>query len=222
MKSSEILVLKDISKYYKNDLIFKNVNLSIKKGEVVSIIGRSGCGKSTLLKCINRLEDIAEGEIELNGINTIHIDVTELRQKIGIVFQDYNLFEHLTVMENLTIGLTKIKGYSLTKSKELATEILKKIDLLEKKDKYPDELSGGQKQRVSIARTLLMKPDIILLDEPTSALDSEMKESVLLLINELVKEDMTLIIVSHEDDFVKKVSDKIYKLTKNGLTLVEE
>ena len=222
MKSSEVLVLKDISKYYKNDLIFKNVNLSIKKGEVVSIIGRSGCGKSTLLKCINRLEDIAEGEIELNGINTIHIDATELRQKIGIVFQDYNLFEHLTVMENLTIGLTKIKGYSLTKSKELATEILKKIDLLEKKDKYPDELSGGQKQRVSIARTLLMKPDIILLDEPTSALDSEMKESVLLLINELVKEDMTLIIVSHEDDFVKKVSDKIYKLTKNGLTLVEE
>ena len=222
MKSSEVLVLKDISKYYKNDLIFKNVNLSIKKGEVVSIIGRSGCGKSTLLKCINRLEDIAEGEIELNGINTIHIDVTELRQKIGIVFQDYNLFEHLTVMENLIIGLTKIKGYSLTKSKELATEILERIDLLEKKDKYPDELSGGQKQRVSIARTLLMKPDIILLDEPTSALDSEMKESVLLLINELVKEDMTLIIVSHEDDFVKKVSDKIYKLTKNGLTLVEE
>lgn len=222
MKSSEVLVLKDISKYYKNDLIFKNVNLSIKKGEVVSIIGRSGCGKSTLLKCINRLEDIAEGEIELNGINTIHIDATELRQKIGIVFQDYNLFEHLTVMENLIIGLTKIKGYSLTKSKELATEILERIDLLEKKDKYPDELSGGQKQRVSIARTLLMKPDIILLDEPTSALDSEMKESVLLLINELVKEDMTLIIVSHEDDFVKKVSDKIYKLTKNGLTLVEE
>ena len=222
MKSSEVLVLKDISKYYKNDLIFKNVNLSIKKGEVVSIIGRSGCGKSTLLKCINRLEDIAEGEIELNGINTIHIDATELRQKIGIVFQDYNLFEHLTVMENLIIGLTKIKGYSLTKSKELAAEILKRIDLLEKKDKYPDELSGGQKQRVSIARTLLMKPDIILLDEPTSALDSEMKESVLLLINELVKEDMTLIIVSHEDDFVKKVSDKIYKLTKNGLTLVEE
>lgn len=222
MKSSEVLALKNVSKYYKNDLIFKNVNLSIKKGEVISIIGRSGCGKSTLLKCINRLENIAEGEIELNGINTIHIDATELRQKIGIVFQDYNLFEHLTVMENLIIGLTKIKGYSITKSKELATEILERIDLLEKKDKYPDELSGGQKQRVSIARTLLMKPDIILLDEPTSALDSEMKESVLLLINELVKEDMTLIIVSHEEDFVKKVSDKIYKLTKNGLTLVEE
>ena len=222
MKSSEVLALKNVSKYYKNDLIFKNVNLSIKKGEVISIVGRSGCGKSTLLKCINRLENIAEGEIELNGINTIHIDATELRQKIGIVFQDYNLFEHLTVMENLIIGLTKIKGYSITKSKELATEILERIDLLEKKDKYPDELSGGQKQRVSIARTLLMKPDIILLDEPTSALDSEMKESVLLLINELVKEDMTLIIVSHEEDFVKKVSDKIYKLTKNGLTLVEE
>ena len=222
MKDREVLLLKDVGKYYKNDLIFKNVNLSIKKGEVVSIVGRSGCGKSTLLKCINRLEDITKGEIELNGINTIHIDVTELRQKIGIVFQDYNLFEHLTVMENLIIGLTKIKGYPISKSKELATKMLERIDLLEKVDKYPEELSGGQKQRVSIARTLLMKPDIILLDEPTSALDSEMKESVLLLINELVKEDMTLIIVSHEDDFVKKVSDKIYKLTKNGLTLVEE
>jgi len=222
LKDREVLLLKDVGKYYKNDLIFKNVNLSIKKGEVVSIVGRSGCGKSTLLKCINRLEDITEGEIELNGINTIHIDSTELRQKIGIVFQDYNLFEHLTVMENLIIGLTKIKGYPISKSKELATKMLERIDLLEKVDKYPEELSGGQKQRVSIARTLLMKPDIILLDEPTSALDSEMKESVLLLINELVKEDMTLIIVSHEDDFVKKVSDKIYKLTKNGLTLVEE
>ena len=222
MKDREVLLLKDVGKYYKNDLIFKNVNLSIKKGEVVSIVGRSGCGKSTLLKCINRLEDITEGEIELNGINTIHIDSTELRQKIGIVFQDYNLFEHLTVMENLIIGLTKIKGYPISKSKELATKMLERIDLLEKIDRYPEELSGGQKQRVSIARTLLMKPDIILIDEPTSALDSEMKESVLLLINELVKEDMTLIIVSHEDDFVKKVSDKIYKLTKNGLTLVEE
>lgn len=219
---NEILRLQDVCKYYKEDLIFRNVDLSIKKGEVISIIGRSGCGKSTLLKCITRLEDIDEGVIELNGINTDAIEVTELRQKVGMVFQDYNLFEHLTVMENLTIGLTKIKGYSLEKAKELASDILKRIDLEDKKDKYPDQLSGGQKQRVSIARTLLMKPEIILLDEPTSALDREMKESVLLLINELVKEDMTLIIVSHEDDFVKKVSDRIYKLTKSGLVEVKE
>ncbi len=214
---NEILRLQNVSKYYKDELIFKNVNLSIKKGEVISIIGMSGCGKSTLLKCINRLEDDYEGIITLNGINTDAIDLTELRQKIGMVFQDYNLFEHLTVMDNLIIGLTKIKGYSNIKAKEMANNILKRIDLVDKKDKYPDELSGGQKQRVSIARTLLMKPEIILLDEPTSALDKEMKESVLLLINELVKEDMTLIIVSHEEDFVKKVSDKIYKLSKNGL-----
>ncbi len=214
---NEILRLQNVSKYYKDELIFKNVNLSIKKGEVISIIGKSGCGKSTLLKCINRLEDDYEGIITLNGINTDAIDLTELRQKIGMVFQDYNLFEHLTVMDNLIIGLTKIKGYSNIKAKEMANNILKRIDLVDKKDKYPDELSGGQKQRVSIARTLLMKPEIILLDEPTSALDKEMKESVLLLINELVKEDMTLIIVSHEEDFVKKVSDKIYKLSKNGL-----
>ena len=219
---NEILRLEDVSKYYKDDLIFKNVNLSIKKGEVISIVGRSGCGKSTLLKCINRLEDDYEGTIKLNGINTDAIDVVELRQKIGMVFQDYNLFEHLTVMDNLIIGLTKIKGLSSVRAKELASDMLKRIDLTDKKDKYPDELSGGQKQRVSIARTLLMKPDIILLDEPTSALDKEMKESVLMLINELVKEDMTLIIVSHEEDFVKKVSDKIYKLSKNGLILNKE
>lgn len=219
---NEILRLENVSKYYKDELVFKNVNLTIKKGEVISIIGKSGCGKSTLLKCINHLESDYNGDILLNGINTNSISLVELRQKIGMVFQDYNLFDHLTVMDNLTIGLIKIKSYSESRAHELAINILKRIDLLDKKDKYPDELSGGQKQRVSIARTLLMKPDIILLDEPTSALDKEMKDSVLTLINELVSDDMTLIIVSHEEDFVKKVSDRIYKLNKNGLVLNKE
>ena len=219
---NEILKIQNVCKYYKDELIFKNVNLSIKKGEVISIVGKSGCGKSTLLKCINHLEEINSGIISINDINTDAINLIELRQKIGMVFQDYNLFDHLTVMDNLTIGLTKIKGMSLIKAKELATNMLRRIDLIEKKDNYPDELSGGQKQRVSIARTLLMKPEIILLDEPTSALDKEMKESVLLLIDELVKDDLTLIIVSHEDDFVKKISDRIYKLSKNGLVEIKE
>lgn len=214
MKNKTILELKNVAKYYDNDLIFNNVNLQVKRGEVISLIGKSGSGKSTLLKCLNRLENINSGEIKFNGKDITKISLVELRQKIGIVFQDYNLFEHLTVLDNLTIGLTKIKKYSKEKSVRLAQDILKKIDLIEKKDKYPDELSGGQKQRVAIARTLLMKPDIILLDEPTSALDVDMKESVLMLINELVKENMTLIIVSHEEDFVKKVSDKIYKFDK--------
>lgn len=217
MKGKNILELKNVSKYYDNDLVFDDINLQIKKGEVVSLIGKSGSGKSTLLKCLNRLESISGGEIKFNGKNINGIALTELRQKIGIVFQDYNLFEHLTVLDNLTIGLIKIKKYPKEKSIKLALDILKKIDLVDKKDKYSEELSGGQRQRVAIARTLLMKPDIILLDEPTSALDKEMKESVLNLIKELVDEDMTLIIVSHEEDFVKKVSDRIYKLVNHKL-----
>ena len=220
MKNDVILKLNNISKKYDDENVFKNVNLEIRKGEVISIIGKSGSGKSTLLKCMNHLENIDTGEIILNGKNINTIPLSELRQKIGLVFQDYNLFEHLTVLENLTIGLLKIKKIYKEKSEKMALNILKKIDLMEKKDKYPSELSGGQQQRVAIARTILMKPDIILLDEPTSALDKEMKDSVLELINNLVKEDMTLIVVSHEIEFIEKISDKIFKLTKHQLSEV--
>ncbi len=217
MNKKSILKMRNVSKCYKDELIFKNVNFELKKGDVISIVGKSGCGKSTMLKCINKLGEINSGEIIFNGVNINEIPLTVLRQKIGIVFQEYNLFDHLTVIENLTLALIKIKKYSLNRSLKLARDVLKKIDLLDKQDKYPDELSGGQKQRVAIARTLLMKPEIILLDEPTSALDKEMKESVLNLIKEMIKEDMTLIIVSHEENFVENVSDKIFKLDKNGL-----
>ena len=188
MKNDVILKLNNISKKYDDENVFKNVNLEIRKGEVISIIGKSGSGKSTLLKCMNHLENIDTGEIILNGKNINTIPLSELRQKIGLVFQDYNLFEHLTVLENLTIGLLKIKKISKEKSEKMALNILKKIDLMEKKDKYPSELSGGQQQRVAIARTVLMKPDIILLDEPTSALDKEMKDSVLELIKHQLSE----------------------------------
>lgn len=212
-----ILEFENVSKYYGDELVFNNVNLKVKKGEVISIVGKSGSGKSTLLKCINRLENIDNGKIKFKGMDISEMSPVELRQKIGIVFQDYNLFEHLTVLDNLIIGLIKIKGYSKKESIYKALNILKKVDLIDKKDNYPDELSGGQKQRVAIARTLLMKPDIILLDEPTSALDKEMKNSVLKLINELIDEDMTLIVVSHEDEFVNKVSDRIFSFNKNTL-----
>ena len=214
MKKDYILEFENVTKYYGNDLIFTDINLKIKKGDVIALTGKSGCGKSTLLKCINRLENINEGKIKFKGIDISKISMVELRQKIGIVFQDYNLFEHLTVLDNLIIGIHKIKKYSMEESKRMSLNILKKVDLIDKRDKYPDELSGGQKQRVAIARTLLMKPDIILLDEPTSALDKDVKDSVLKLIKELVDDDMTLIIVSHEDEFIKKVSDKIYKFNK--------
>ena len=219
MKNNIILEFENVTKYYDKDIVLDNITLKINKGEVIAITGKSGSGKSTLLKCINRLNEINEGKIKLNGIDIKDIPLVDLRQKVGIVFQEYNLFEHLTVMDNLIIGLTKIKKYSKEKSIQQALNILKKVDLIDKKDKYPDELSGGQKQRVAIARTLLMKPEIILLDEPTSALDKEMKDSVLGLIKELVDEDMTLIIVSHENDFINKVSDKIYKMDKCRLVI---
>lgn len=215
MKKEFILEFENVTKYYGNDLVFSNVNLKIKKGDVIALTGKSGCGKSTLLKCINRLEHINDGKIKFKGIDISEISMVQLRQKIGMVFQDYNLFEHLTVLDNLIIGLIKIKKISRDESIHKALNMLKKLDLIDKKDNYSNELSGGQKQRVAIARTLLMKPDIILLDEPTSALDKEMKDSVLNLIKKIVEENMTLIIVSHEEEFIKNVSDQIYVLKNN-------
>lgn len=215
MKKEFILEFENVTKYYGNGLVFSNVNLKIKKGDVIALTGKSGCGKSTLLKCINRLEHINDGKIKFKGIDISEISMVQLRQKIGMVFQDYNLFEHLTVLDNLIIGLIKIKKISRDESIHKALNMLKKLDLIDKKDNYPNELSGGQKQRVAIARTLLMKPDIILLDEPTSALDKEMKDSVLNLIKKIVEENMTLIIVSHEEEFIKNVSDQIYVLKNN-------
>lgn len=216
-----MLKIDNISKNYKELNILKNISFEINKGEVIAITGKSGCGKSTLLKCINRLEEIDEGKIYLEGINIKNINLVELRQNIGMVFQDYNLFEHLNVLENLTIGLIEIKKEPKKKAEIEAKKILKKIGLEEKIYNYPDELSGGQKQRVAIARTLLMKPKILLLDEPTSALDKEMKQEVLKLITDLVKEDMTLIIVSHEEEFVKKVADRIIRLSPNKLNIIK-
>ncbi|HJJ16742.1 MAG TPA: amino acid ABC transporter ATP-binding protein [Bacilli bacterium] len=217
MKSNIILQLCDISKYYKNNMIFNNINLTVNKGEVVSIIGKSGCGKSSLLKCINKLEKIQQGKIFIYNHDVENIKVEDLRKRVGIVFQDYNLFSHLTVIENLTIGLMKLKKMTKSESIKKAEEILKKIDLIDKKNNYPDELSGGQQQRVAIARTILMKPNLILLDEPTSALDKESKNSVFDMIKELVKENMTMIIVSHEEQFVEEISDRIFKLNKHEL-----
>ena len=216
-----MLKIVNVSKKYKNNYVLKNINLEINKGEVVSIIGKSGCGKSTLLKCINRLETIDDGNIYFDNIDITKMDISELRQKIGIVFQEYNLFEHLTVMQNLTIGLTKIKKHSDVYAKKESIKILKKIGLEDKINSYPDELSGGQKQRVAIARTLLMKPKLILLDEPTSALDKEMKKEVINLITSMVKDDMTLLIVSHEEEFVNKISDKIIHIQRGKAVIYD-
>lgn len=216
-----MLKFKNVSKKYKNTTILENINFEINKGEVVSVIGKSGCGKSTLLKCINRLESIDDGVIYFENKDISSLDLLKLRQKIGIVFQEYNLFEHLTVLQNLTIGLIKIKNISEEVAKKQAMAMLKKIKLTDKSDNYPEELSGGQKQRVAIARTLLMKPKLILLDEPTSALDKEMKQEVINLIIKMAKDDMTLLIVSHEEELVKEISDKIIYI-KNGRLKVKD
>ena len=216
-----MLKIVNLSKKYENNIVLKNINFEINKGEVVSIIGKSGCGKSTLLKCINRLESIDAGNIYFDNIDITEMNILDLRQNVGIVFQEYNLFEHLTVLQNLTIGLTKIKKYSDTYAKKEAMKILKKIGLEDKINSYPDELSGGQKQRVAIVRTLLMKPKLILLDEPTSALDKEMKKEVINLITSMVKDDMTLLIVSHEEEFVNKISDKIIHI-QNGKAIIQD
>lgn len=215
-----MLRFESVSKKYKNTMILENINFEINKGEVVSIIGNSGCGKSTLLKCINRLESIDNGVIYFENKDISLLNLQKLRQEIGIVFQEYNLFEHLTVLQNLTIGLIKIKNISEKTAEKQAMAMLKKIKLKDKADNYPDELSGGQKQRVAIARTLLTKPKLILLDEPTSALDKEIKQEVINLIIEMSKGGMTLLLVSHEEELVKKISDKIVYI-KNGRAKVK-
>ena len=215
-----MLKVENISKKFNSIDILKNITFKKKKGEVVSIVGKSGCGKSTLLKCINRLENIDNGIIKFENKDISTFELTKLRQNIGIVFQEYNLFDHLTVLENLTLGLIKIKKFDAQYAKKLALKILKKVGLEDKINNYPDELSGGQKQRVAIARTLIMKPKLILLDEPTSALDKEMKQGVINLILQMVADDMTLLIVSHEEELIKKISDKIIYI-KNGKAKME-
>lgn len=213
------LEINGLNKKYKDKTVLKNISLNVKKGEVISIIGKSGMGKSTLLKCINGMETISSGSISLDNINIDKIKPSLLRQKIGIVFQDYNLFDNLNVIENLTIGLIKIKSLNRAKAYENARLMLKKLKLEEYEKYYPNQLSGGQRQRIAIGRTLLMKTEIILLDEPTSALDYEMKQSIIDLITKMAKDNMTLIIVSHEMDFVNKVSDKVYILKNKKLEL---
>ncbi len=220
MKSKYVLRLCNVTKKIKNNVLFNNIDLNIAQGEIISIIGASGIGKTTLLKCINGLEKLDAGNIYLSDVNINKISSHKLKQKIGLVFQEYNLFNNLTVIENLIIGLEKIKKLSSSEAKKKAKDMLELLKMTNKINNYPDELSGGEQQRIAIARALLMEPKIIMLDEPTSALDKNMKQEVLNLIKELAKLKYTLIIVSHEDDFINKVSDKVYELKNEKLELV--
>lgn len=212
-----MLEINNLIKNYGNEKVLKGIDLNIKNGEVISIIGKSGSGKSTLLKCINRLEHIDSGKIILNDKNINDYDLIDLRKQVGIVFQEFNLFEHLTVLENITIALEKVKQLSNKESRKIAKQLLSDMGLAEKENSYPNELSGGQKQRVAIIRTLAMQPSVILLDEPTSALDQEMKYEVLELIKRISKSKITLIIVTHEVEFARKISDRIITLEKGKI-----
>lgn len=199
---------------YKNfgDLsVLKDVNIEIHKGEVISIIGPSGTGKSTFLRCLNLLETPSSGSITIDGIDLLDAktNTNQVRQKMGMVFQNFNLFEHLTVLGNLTIGQVKLLGKSKSQAEATARDLLKIVGLSSKEDAFPSELSGGQKQRVAIARCLSMKPKIILFDEPTSALDPTMVSEVLGVILGLANQGMTMVIVTHEMNFAKEVSTRI-------------
>ena len=206
-----MLVIKNLKKSFGKHNILKCIDLTVEKGERVVLIGPSGCGKSTFLRCINLLEKIDSGNIYFNDIDLTKVkkDLNLYREKIGMVFQQFNLFNNLTVLENITLAPIKLKLLSENDAKKEAIKLLKKIGLENKKDNYPNELSGGQKQRVAIIRTLIMKPDIILFDEPTSALDPEMIGEVEDLIKQIANDGMTMIIVSHEMEFVKNIATKV-------------
>ncbi|GAX87937.1 general L-amino acid transport system ATP-binding protein [Lebetimonas natsushimae] len=211
MANDKIIQMKDIQKYYGNFHALKGVNFDVNKGEVVVVCGPSGSGKSTLIRCINRLEDIDSGKLIVDGKDLYDkkTNINKLRQEVGMVFQHFNLFPHLTILENITLAPIKVKKMPKKEAEELAMNLLERVKIPHQANKYPSELSGGQKQRVAIARTLAMKPKIILFDEPTSALDPEMIGEVLDVMKELARENYTIVCVTHEMGFAREVSDRI-------------
>lgn len=215
-----MLKVKNLNKSFNNKKILKNITFNVEKGDRLAIIGPSGCGKSTCLRCLNMLETPDSGDIIFDNINLMNNKnkLSEIRRHIGMVFQSFNLFLNLTVLENIILAPTKLKIMNKTESIIEAKELLKRFNLIDKINNYPEELSGGEKQRVAIIRTLIMKPKIILFDEPTSALDPEMVNEVEDVIKTIAFEGMTMIIVSHEMKFIKNVATKVMFL-KDGSIL---
>tara|TARA_B100001079_G_C16389229_1_gene505989 strand:+ start:454 stop:1194 length:741 start_codon:yes stop_codon:yes gene_type:complete len=213
----EVLIIENLEKIYAGGVhAVRGVSFKVKKGESVAIIGSSGSGKSTVLRCINRLIEPTLGVIKLNGevINNPLANVNEIRSKIGMVFQSFELFSHLKVLENITLGLRHVRGMNKEDAEKIALEVLERVDMLDRIEAYPGNLSGGQKQRVAIARSLAMHPEVILFDEPTSALDPELIGSVLQTIRGLADEGMTMVIVTHEINFARDVADRIIYMDK--------
>ncbi len=201
----------NLSKNFGNLKVLKNISTTINKGEIISIIGPSGSGKSTFLRCINKLEEATDGHIYIDGMDLMdkNTDINKIRERVGMVFQHFNLFPHMTVLENLTLSPMLVKKENKEESEKYAQYLLDKVGLLDKANSYPTQLSGGQKQRIAIARALAMKPEVILFDEPTSALDPEMIKEVLDVMKNLADEGMTMLIVTHEMGFAKNVGNRI-------------
>lgn len=213
MSADHLISVKDLKKHYNGGSIkaLDGVSLDIDKGQVVVIIGPSGSGKSTLLRSLNLLETPTSGSIFFEGedITSRNNDINKFRQKMGMVFQHFNLFPHLTILKNMTLAPRKLKGVSKAEAEDFARGLLKKVALEDRADAYPSQLSGGQKQRIAIVRALAMKPDVLLFDEPTSALDPEMVGEVLDVMKDLAREGMTMVVVTHEMGFAREVGDRI-------------
>ena len=216
------ITVKNLKKNFGRLEVLKDINLEIEEGEVVCLIGPSGSGKSTFLRCLNRLEDITDGLVMVDGhlMSDKKIDLNKIRENIGMVFQHFNLFPHLTVLENITIAPVELKKMTKAQAREKAMELLDKVGLAEKAEVYPAQLSGCQKQRVAIARALAMGPDIMLFDEPTSALDPEMVGEVLEVMKQLAADGMTMVVVTHEMGFAREVADRVVFM--DGGYIVEE
>lgn len=226
--SKPMVEVRDVHKAYGALEVLKGINLSVERGQIIAIIGPSSSGKSTLLRSINHLETVNSGQILLDGVQVnqslsgraFERHINAVRQQMGMVFQHFNLFPHLNVMENITLGPIKLKGKSKQEAQELAVSLLKKVGLADKASMYPSRLSGGQKQRVAIARALAMQPKVMLFDEATSALDPELVEEVNQVMKQLAQEHMTMLIVTHEMRFAAEVSDKVLFMDKG--VVVEE
>ena len=220
-----MLKVNDLHKYFGKLEVLKGITTEIHKGEVVAIIGASGSGKSTFLRCLNLLEEPTKGEVIFEGQNLTtkedkNFNINKVREHIGMVFQHFNLFSNLSVIDNITLAPIKVKGMSKQDAEAKAIELLKRVGLEDKKDVYPSTLSGGQKQRVAIARALAMEPDVMLFDVPTSALDPEMVKEVLVVIKDLAESGMTTVIVTHEMGFAKEVATRVMFID-NGIVLEE-
>lgn len=212
--------VKNLHKSFKDHEILKGINVTIEQSEKVVILGPSGCGKSTFLRCLNLLEQPSSGQIFFNNTNITSntVNITHVRAKMGMVFQNFNLFPHLTILKNITLAPLALKLKSYEQTKNQALELLERIGLADKANMYPSQLSGGQKQRIAIIRALAMDPEVLLFDEPTSALDPEMVNEVLSLIKELSKSNVTMLIVSHEINFAKEIATKILFMVDGLIT----